>query len=80
MRRTWLALAARLALVLTSAGTAAATVTAGTGRSVTAAEQLPAGDGPPGFWWGTDNFPVPVSGARRTACRSSAACTAAALE
>jgi len=51
-----------LALVLTSAGTAAATVTAGTGKAVTAAERLPAGDGPPGFWWGTDSFPVPVPG------------------
>jgi len=62
MRRTWLALAAGLALVLTSAGTAAAAVTAGTGKAVTAAEQLPDGDGPPGFWWGTDSFPVKVPG------------------
>jgi hypothetical protein len=62
MRRSWLALAVGLALVLTSAGTAAATVTAGTGKAVTAAERLPAGDGPPGFWWGTDSFPVSVPG------------------
>ena len=62
MRRTWLALAVGLALVLTSAGTAAATVTAGTGKAVTAAERLPDGDGPPGFWWGTDSYPVPVPG------------------
>ena len=59
MRRTWLALAACLALILTSAGTAVASVAAGT---VTAAEQRPAGDGPPGFWWGTDSATVPVPG------------------
>ena len=59
MRRTWLALAACLALVLTSGGTAAASVAAGT---VTAAARLPAGDGPPGFWWGTDSATVPVPG------------------
>jgi len=59
MRRTWLALAACLALVLTSGGTAAATVAAG---AVTSAERLPAGDGPPGFWWGTDSWPVTVTG------------------
>src|SRR5258705_12863672 len=50
MKRTWLALAAGLALVLTSAGTASAT------------ELLPAGDAPPGFWWGTDSFNVSVPG------------------
>ncbi len=59
MRRSWLALAAALALVLGTAAAAAATVTAGTSR---AAEGLPAGDGPPGFWWGTDSFPVTVPG------------------
>ena len=50
MRRTWLALAACLALVLAGGGTAAASVAA------------PAGDGPPGFWWGTDSFNVSVPG------------------
>ncbi|MGH3177618.1 MAG: hypothetical protein ACRDPF_27550, partial [Streptosporangiaceae bacterium] len=50
MKRTWLALAAGLALVLTSAGAASAT------------ERLPAGDAPPGFWWGTDSFNVSVPG------------------
>ena len=50
MRRTWLALAACLALVVTSGGVAAA------------AERAPAGDGPPGFWWGTDSFNVSVPG------------------
>src|SRR2546425_13376399 len=50
MKRTWLALAAGLALVLTSAGTARAT------------ERVPAGDAPPGFWWGTDSFNVSAPG------------------
>jgi len=62
MKRAWLALAACLALALTSGGVASATVTADTGRAVTAAEQLPDGDGPPGFWWGTDSLPVNVPG------------------
>jgi len=56
MRRTWLAVAACLALVLASAGAAGAAVTG------TAAERLPAGDRPPGFWWGTDSRPVTVPG------------------
>jgi hypothetical protein len=50
MRRIWLALGACLALVL-AGGTAA-----------TAAPRLPAGDAPPGFWWGTDSLPVTVPG------------------
>ena len=62
MRRRWLALAGCLALVLTSGGTAGATVMTGTGKAVTAAERLPAGDGPPGFWWGTDSATVAVPG------------------
>jgi hypothetical protein len=56
MRRIWLALAACLALVLAS-GAAAAAV-----PSATAAPRVPAGDAPPGFWWGTDSWPVTVSG------------------
>jgi hypothetical protein len=56
MRRSWLAVAACLALVLTSGGTAAATVTG------TVAARLPAGDGPPGFWWGTDSWTVTAPG------------------
>src|ERR1700730_4084822 len=59
MRRSWLALAVSLALVTGTAVAAAASVTAGTSR---AAASLPAGDGPPGFWWGTDSFPVTVPG------------------
>jgi hypothetical protein len=62
VRRSWLALAASLALVLGTAATAAATVTAGTSRAAVTAERLPAGDGPPGFWYGSDSWPVPVSG------------------
>src|SRR5436305_4295613 len=53
MRRIWLALAACLTLVLASGATATAASAAG---------QAPAGDAPPGFWWGTDSWPVTVSG------------------
>ena len=53
MRRIWLALAACLTLVLASGAAATAS---------NAAEQAPAGDAPPGFWWGTDSWPVTVSG------------------
>ncbi len=62
MKRSWIALAACAALVLVTGGTAAATVSAGTSRSATTAERLPDGDGPPGFWWGTDSWPVTVPG------------------
>ncbi|HEV2535960.1 MAG TPA: hypothetical protein VGU21_00445 [Streptosporangiaceae bacterium] len=56
MRRIWLALAACLALVLASGAAASAAPPA------TAAPRLPAGDAPPGFWWGTDSWPVTVPG------------------
>jgi hypothetical protein len=62
MKRSLITLAAGLTLALASAGTAAATVTADTSTAVTAAAQRPAGDGPPGFWWGTDSLPVSVPG------------------
>jgi hypothetical protein len=62
MRRFWPALAACVALVLASGGAAAATVTAGASEAATAAQARPAGDGPPGFWWGTDSWPVTVPG------------------
>ena len=62
MTRAWLALAACIALALTTGGVASANVTAGSGRAVTAAGQLPDGDGSPGFWWGTDSLPVTVPG------------------
>jgi hypothetical protein len=51
MKRSWLTrggLAACLALLLLIPAMAAAAA--------------PAGDGPPGFWWGTDSFPVSVPG------------------
>jgi hypothetical protein len=53
MRRIWLALVACLTLVLASGAVATAS---------SAAERAPAGDSPPGFWWGTDSWPVPVPG------------------
>jgi hypothetical protein len=56
IRRIWLALAACLALVLATGAAASAAPAA------PAAERLPAGDAPPGFWWGTDSWPVTVSG------------------
>jgi hypothetical protein len=51
MKRSWLTrggLTACLALILLIPATAALAA--------------PAGDGPPGFWWGTDSFPVSVPG------------------
>src|SRR6185437_12058276 len=53
MRRIWLALAACLTLVLASGAAATAANAAG---------QAPEGDAPPGFWWGSDSWPIPVSG------------------
>src|SRR5207302_11151527 len=35
---------------------------AGTSEAATGAVSRPAGDGPPGFWWGSDSWPIPVSG------------------
>jgi len=60
MKRAWLALAACMALALTSGGVVSAALTAGTGRAVTAVESLLVGDGPPG--WGTDSWPVNAPG------------------
>jgi hypothetical protein len=51
MKRPWLlrgGLAASLALALLT--------------QALAAQASPAGDGPPGFWWGTDSLPVSVPG------------------
>jgi hypothetical protein len=42
-----------------AASSAPAVAAAASARTVAAA---PAGDTPPGFWWGTDSWPVPVSG------------------
>jgi hypothetical protein len=57
MKRSWLtrgALAAGLALLMLTPAAAA--------TAATAAPAAPASDGPPGFWWGTDSFQVPVTG------------------
>ena len=53
MRQIWLALAACLTLILASGAAATAASAAG---------MAPAGDAPPGFWWGTDSWPVTVPG------------------
>jgi hypothetical protein len=62
MRRILPALVAGMALVLTSGAAASATVTAATSGTAATTAALPAGDGPPGFWWGTDSLPVTVPG------------------
>jgi hypothetical protein len=59
MKRTLLALAACVAVVLGSGGI----VLAGGGAAQAQAAQAQAdGDGPAGFWWGTDSLPVTVPG------------------
>ena len=50
------------ALLLLAAGTAAAALPTSPPRAVTAARTPPLGGGPAGFWYGTDSWPVPVSG------------------
>jgi hypothetical protein len=62
MKRSWLALAVGLALVLASGGAAAAAVATGTSLAAATAATRPDGDRPPGFWWGTDSWPVKVTG------------------
>jgi hypothetical protein len=47
--------------LLLAAG-AATTWTAGPAQAVTAARAEALGDSPPGFWYGTDSWPVPVTG------------------
>jgi hypothetical protein len=49
-----------MALLLVTGLLTPASATAGTASRAVAA--APAGDGPPGFWWGTDSFPVTVPG------------------
>jgi hypothetical protein len=64
MKRLWLALAA-CATVTLAGGAASAAVAADAGPAGpagAAAAQLREGDGPPGFWWGTDSLPVAVPG------------------
>jgi len=55
-----LALGGCVALLL--AAGAATTWPAGPAQAVTAARAEPLGDSPPGFWYGTDSWPVPVTG------------------
>jgi hypothetical protein len=52
-----MALLSLIVLLVPSSANAATTAPA-----VKAAQAVPAGDGPPGFWWGTDSFPVTVPG------------------
>src|SRR5580698_3187959 len=61
MKRTWLAMAGCAALTLASAATGV-TVAATGASAASVATQRPDGDGPPGFWYGTDSLPVTVSG------------------
>jgi hypothetical protein len=49
-------------VLLLIGGATAAAMPAGPVRAVTTAQLRPAGDGPPGFWYGTDSLPVTVSG------------------
>ena len=72
MKRSWLAVGVGMALVMASGAAAAApTAAASTSQAVTTAQAGRSGDGPPGFWWGTDSWPVSVCPAvRRTACRT----------
>ena len=54
---------AALVLGLTAAGNATARAGATTSRGHAASRPGPRGKpGPPGFWYGTDSFPVTVSG------------------
>src|ERR1700733_5153297 len=61
MKRTWLGLAGCAALTLASAVTGV-TVAATGASAASVATQRSDGDGPPGFWYGTDSLPVTVSG------------------
>jgi len=62
---TWWRLALSGCALLLAAGIAAAAMPAGltqAAQAATAARTQPLGDDPPGFWYGTDSWPVPVSG------------------
>ena len=61
MKRWKLALGGCAALLL-AAGAVTATLPTDPAQAVTAARTQPLGDGPPGFWYGTDSWPVTVSG------------------
>jgi hypothetical protein len=63
MKRSWRALAGLAggtALLLASGLLTQAPLTAA--EAATTAPVVLAGDGPPGFWWGTDSLPVTVPG------------------
>ena len=71
MKRSWFAAVGGVALMLTGAlataalttgttASAATTTTAITTTTTTAATA--AGDSPPGFWYGSDSWPIPVTG------------------
>jgi hypothetical protein len=61
MKRSWLAVGVGIALVMASGAAAAAPMAAAsTSQAVTTAQVGRSGDGPPGFWWGTDSWPVTV--------------------
>ena len=62
MRRSWLVLEACMAFVLTIGVAATAMETASASLAATTAAMRPDGDSPPGFWWGTDSWPVKVTG------------------
>jgi hypothetical protein len=49
-------------VLLLAAGAATATIGASPARAVTTAQLRPDGDSPPGFWYGSDSWPVPVTG------------------
>jgi hypothetical protein len=61
-RRALAGLGSCAVLLLTGALTQAPAFAATATPAATAAQARPAGDGPPGFWWGTDSFPVTVPG------------------
>ena len=61
MKRSWLAIGVGMALVMASGAAAAApTAAASTSQAVITSQVGRSGDGPPGFWWGTDSWPVTV--------------------
>jgi len=62
MKRSWLAIGVGMALVMASGAAAAAPMAAGTTQAVTTAQVQRSGDGPAGFWWGTDSWPVSAPG------------------
>jgi len=61
VKRSRLVLGGIVALLL-AGGATTATIPQSPARAATAAWIEPAGDGPPGFWYGSDSWPVPVSG------------------